>query len=57
VIVDGSADTFYQKVLEIKDFRLKILDQENQDVLVVRNKGIEHEKYRYTWTSNQFRQV
>jgi glycosyltransferase involved in cell wall biosynthesis len=41
VVDDGSTDSGYQKVLEIKDSRIKLIRQENQGASVARNNGIE----------------
>ncbi len=41
VVDDGSTDASFQKALEIKDPRLKVIHQENQGVSAARNKGIE----------------
>ncbi|WP_310379236.1 glycosyltransferase family 2 protein [Flavobacterium sp.] len=47
VINDGSTDESVSKVLEFKDSRIQLYNQENQGVSVARNLGIEKAKYNY----------
>jgi len=47
IVNDGSTDRSLEKVKEIKDSRIKIINQKNQGVSAARNRGIKEAKFNY----------
>jgi len=47
IVNDGSTDSSLEKVKEIKDLRIKIINQKNQGVSAARNRGIKEAKFNY----------
>ncbi|WP_175403734.1 glycosyltransferase family 2 protein [Caminibacter mediatlanticus] len=47
IVNDGSTDRSVEKVKEIKDSRVRLINQENQGVSAARNRGIKEAKYDF----------